>query len=153
MADFDAGSIIEGISYDFTAYGGGKGAIPEPTSAQLHRFQRHMVESGRREQERVMAINRWQLQVQAANREGEPAPPMPAMPSDEEQRVVEDLDAEALADVCSDHPSKEEILKLPSRVLRAFYGYVTGHFLDPNVSTVAMRRSPAAPTVDEPVSS
>lgn len=38
MAKFDAGTAVEVLEYDFTAYGGTAGVIPEPTTAAVNRF-------------------------------------------------------------------------------------------------------------------
>lgn len=142
MAFFDAGEIIEEIGYDFTRHHGGKGVIPEPTNAQLRTFGRFLDAARRNNDERITA-------AKAAIEAGDQPAPL-----DETDAAVQDIEAaDAVAAVCSHTPTSEEIQALPSRVQRAFLGYVVGHFMDPTIATVALKRSPAAPTVDAPASS
>lgn len=42
MAKFDAGTAVERLEYDFTAYGGGAGNIHEPTTKDVNRFFKQM---------------------------------------------------------------------------------------------------------------
>lgn len=38
MAKFDAGLAVEALEYDFSAYGGRKGTIPEPSTVKVNQF-------------------------------------------------------------------------------------------------------------------
>lgn len=38
MAKFDAGAAVEPMEFDFTAYGGSKGVIPEPGTGAVNQF-------------------------------------------------------------------------------------------------------------------
>lgn len=42
MAKFDAGTAVETLDYDFTAFGGGEGTISEPTTGQVNGFFKDM---------------------------------------------------------------------------------------------------------------
>lgn len=40
MAKFDAGTAVESLEFDFTAYGGNEGVIPEPSSGAVKAYFR-----------------------------------------------------------------------------------------------------------------
>lgn len=38
MAKFDAGTAVETLDYDFTAFGGGRGTVPEPSTKKVNQY-------------------------------------------------------------------------------------------------------------------
>jgi len=42
MAKFNAATAVESLDYDFTAYGGGEGVVPEPSTGAVNTFFNNM---------------------------------------------------------------------------------------------------------------
>jgi len=115
MAKFDASTAVEALEWDFTAYGGGSGTIPEPSEDVIEAFFKGVSGlSG------VLG--------------SQPGPDM----TEEEVRALADRGVEfgetmngmkdLLATLCSDQPGREDLDKLPLRVLLAFTGWLVGEF-------------------------
>lgn len=117
MAAFDAGSAVEPMAYDFTTTpsGQGKGVVPEPSTKDMKNFQKAFA-----------AITR-----EAAKLDVEDI----AKTSDEEfellqkkgEELGERLDA-AIAKLCKDKPSAEEVATLPFRLKTAFSRWLMEQF-------------------------
>lgn len=120
MAKFDAATAVEAMEYDFTAYGGSEGIIPEPTTGQMNDFMVGM--------RRVLAEAR-ALQKSDAQTDKDPNE-MTAEELGEFMDNMEENMAHAAefngkivaltAEFCSGTPSADELSKLPMRVMRAF---------------------------------
>lgn len=118
MSGFDAGTVTDAMTYDFTAFGGGSGTIPEPTSDQIVQF-----------------FEEYGANLRQIAAEGET-----------EEETTEDRVAKAnarnartkeiFARLCSDTPSKDDFDKLPHRVMVAFVAWMMGQ-LRPEASTSA----------------
>lgn len=117
MAGFDAGTAVDPLDFDFTAYGGPKGTIPEPTEKALEGFIKET---------RKIASEF------GSSKDRESLTP---------EEMVEEMDrlsssmpeatsrlADAAAALCSGVPSAAEILVLPMRVRNAFVGWLMGQF-------------------------
>ena len=105
MAGFDASTAVEPMEYDFTAYGGSKGIVPEPSTKEMQVFQRDFAKVMRKGQaleisdEEAMKLTDKQFDKLQADAQG----------------IGEELD-ELIAQLCKGEPSREDVAKLPFRV-------------------------------------
>jgi hypothetical protein len=117
MSGFDAATAVEPMNYDFTAYGGGKGVVPEPSTAEMQSFQREFAKVMRKGQK---------LEVS-----DEDAMKMSEKDFDKLQKdaaaIGEELD-DLIAGLCKGEPSKEDVAKLPFRVKTAFSKWLMEQF-------------------------
>lgn len=119
MAKFDVGVEVDELSYDFEKFvPGAKGIIPEPSTDQLTNFRRTILES---------------IPVTEGS-DGKVGIDFDAL----KERVKDDggeaLEAslfQAIADLCSEQPSAEQMKALPYRGQQAFIGWIMGTFLRP----------------------
>lgn len=118
---FDAGQLIEKLDYDFTAFGGTKGVIPEPSDKVLLAFQDSMrkglVEYGVSD-DVDLTDNAAVMRVIAK------------LPSNQLAAFL-DLQVEALAQFCQGTPTLQELQTMPVRVRNAFAGWLMGKFENP----------------------
>lgn len=114
MAKFNAATAVESLEYDFTHYGGKAGTIPEPSVEQVNTFLSTINSAYKR----ILSIT----------------PDEAAEMSEEEAEQLGSGVADALAELCSNQPSREEIEALPFRVMAAFVGWVAGE-ISPNQAT------------------
>lgn len=128
MAKFDAGTAVEALEWDFSAYGGDKGVIPEPSTAQVNGF--------------FKATKNLVKEVRRLSRDQEaPKPDLdPDKLTDEDLdmltdqieatgKIAEEYQAktrELLAELCSDQPTADQLAVLPQRVLAAFSTWLIG---------------------------
>jgi ATP phosphoribosyltransferase len=124
MSKFNAATAVESLEYDFTAYGGEAGLIPEPSTDQIDQFftdLRNIVK---------------QVQGLKAQAESAKSGEMTQEQMDEVLAAMDDVSikkfqtemTEAVSALCSNQPSVEQITKLPYRVLQAFIQWVSGEF-------------------------
>jgi mRNA-degrading endonuclease YafQ of YafQ-DinJ toxin-antitoxin module len=117
MAGFDAATAVEPMDYDFTAFGGSKGIVPEPSTKDMKDFQRDFTKVMRKGQ---------QLEVS-----DDEALKMSEKDFDALQKKVEavglELD-ELIGRLCKNSPSAEEVAKLPFRVKTAFSKWLMEQF-------------------------
>jgi len=127
MAGFDAGSVVEPLNYTFEPHvKGAAGTIREPTDAQLQEFYQGI--------KTMLADFKGKL-PEGADSISDPT---------ELMGIIEDLDFEVIAAItdrvagiysglCSDHPSKAQILKLPPRIRNVFFGWLQQEVMSPEV--------------------
>lgn len=163
MAKFDAGTAVERLEYDFTAYGGNKGEIHEPSTGDVNRFFTNMRKMMREVQalsasvkdldelEKIEELDDETLtrQVNAIDEATEGA-------SEYQTRTIEHI-----AELCGGHreyvenpddpsgdkievivggsPSMEDLSKLPYRVLQAFTNWLMEE-IKPKKTTPATKR-------------
>jgi hypothetical protein len=162
MAKFDAGSAVETLDYDFTAYGGGEGVIPEPSTKKVNQYFNEI---------KAIAKDVKSLQAQAKSVENieefSDEDAMEALDSvdmdalqdqatDFQMRMVEALvvlcggewvdnepDSEGKSDglkhVEGGSPSLEDLENLPYRVLQAFNQWLMEQ-IRPKRTTPAIKR-------------
>lgn len=124
---FDAGKYVDVLDYDFTAFGGSKGVVPEPSDKVLLRFQDSMrkglVDFGVSDDvdvtdnTAVMAI-------------------IAKLPADQLERFME-MQVDALAAFCQGTPTLTELQTMPVRVRNAFAGWLMGKFANPEYLATA----------------
>lgn len=117
MAKFDASKAVEALDYDFTAFGGGVGVIPEPTSGQVEGFFntiKQLAKEVKAKQGSLEAVN----EVDAADTLAEM--------DDNFMSEYEAEMSEAIAELCSGTPNADEVNRLPFRVRTAFIQWLVG---------------------------
>lgn len=123
MAKFDAGKAVEALEYDFTTVPGGKGkgTVPEPSTKDMEKFQK--------------AFSRINRDAVAVSDEVEKALKDGGNLTEEAEEAFEkrseELAAEldkAVAKLCSDSPSVDEMSSLPFRHKQAFATWLLGEF-------------------------
>lgn len=140
MGTFNAATAVEQLDYDFEAYGGGKGTIPEPTTGQMEAYFNEI---------REIAANARKLQ-ESAKKMQERGNDAEALSDEETQEILAAMDSfslqqfqsqmsAAIARLCSDSPSEEQLSKLPHRVLQAFMKWISGEFR-PEAGAATTRR-------------
>lgn len=117
MAGFDAATAVEPMDYDFSAYGGGKGIVPEPSTKEMQDFQRKFAGVMRK--------------GQALEMDDEAAMALTDKEFDKLQKDAEkignELD-ELISGLCKGQPPQEEVAMLPFRVKTAFSKWLMEQF-------------------------
>lgn len=118
---FDASKYVDVLDYDFSAFGGSKGTVPEPSDKVLVRFQesirKGLIEFGVTDEidvtdnAAVMAI-------------------IAKLPPDQLSSFL-DMQVDALAEFCQGMPTLTELQTMPVRVRNAFAGWLLGKFASP----------------------
>lgn len=116
MSKFDAGTAVEAMEFDFTAYGGRAGTIPEPSN---ERFQKFI--------DRVRKMGEKAGLTKADATPAEVASTLANASEKDTSGIVEEID-EAMANLCQNTPNVVEIGALPFRVKMAFNGWLVGQF-------------------------
>lgn len=106
---------VEDLEYDFSKWGGTKGTIPEPSQKAMKKYQG--------------ILSRIQIDISKAMRALQDAREEDV---DEDmvaglEKAVEDADtrlSEALAKLCQDSPSFDDLAVLPFRVKQGFVGWI-----------------------------
>ncbi|AWY07506.1 hypothetical protein SEA_LAZERLEMON_23 [Streptomyces phage LazerLemon] len=117
MAGFDASTAVEPMEYDFTAYEGSKGVVPEPSTKEMQVFQREFAKVMRKGQaleisdDEAMKLSEKQFDKLQKDAEA----------------IGEELD-ELIAGLCKGTPSREDVAKLPFRVKTAFSKWLMEQF-------------------------
>ncbi len=117
MAGFDAATAVEPMDWNFEKFGGGSGVVPEPSTKDMKKFQG---EFGK--------IMREGAALEVPDEDA-------AKLSDEEfetlRKKADDLGDrldQAIAKLCKDQPSVEQVSKLPFRVKTAFSRWLLEQF-------------------------
>lgn len=103
------------MTFDFSKFGGPTGVIPEPSTRQIETF---------------MEVLR-QTMPTTRDDQGHEVLDVPAIAEIAKDSDLEAVLYSAVADVCSGHPSVQEIMALPFRPQRRFIGWLLGTLLDP----------------------
>lgn len=116
---------LDVLTFDFSSVGGAKGVIPEPSSVQITTFQRDL----RHAMAPSLAIMK---QVGSTDLTSITQETLDALDeADETAGQTMDAVADAVAALCSNSPSAEDIKKLPFRGQQVFVGWIAGKFLNP----------------------
>jgi len=121
---FNAGEQVERLDWDFKAFGGGEGTVPEPSTGAVNHFFKQIKEmaQGMREMREAGAkIESGELS------EEEAADEIAQMSDDVLETYIGQLN-KALAELCQDSPNEEQLGKLPYRVQTAFMQWLMGQF-------------------------
>ncbi len=112
---------LEVLAYDFSAVGGPVGTIPEPSQDQVEQLQAALraMQADLIDDKGVVDMQKVRAKVAEAGGEGELA-----------RRTREQTTA-ALAEVCSQSPSHDELWNLPHRHFAGFSAYLVSALLNP----------------------
>lgn len=127
MPKFTVSEQIQPVEYDFSPPGkpdtGPAGVVPEPSSEQILQFQetwaQHMLRLGLEPGDDTVDDTRRMLNA-IENR-----------PSVEEQRKLRAELIAMYAELCSQHPSVDELAAQPWRYQEGFIAYLTENLLNP----------------------
>jgi len=141
MPMFDAGSVVESLEWDFTRAGvKAKGITPEPTDATIGRFL-----------DGLKTLYEDAQKLGATGEEADsPEQMLEALSALTGEAFVEFMakTAELFAGLCSDKPTKEQLLALPLRVRAHFYAWIQSEVVNPEVGpgggTAVVRSLPTA---------
>lgn len=120
---FDAGAFGS-LRYDFTAYGGATGIIPDPSDDLLEKFNtgyRDLLAEYGLDTDTGEVDSRDPESVNAALERTE------GVSFVEQQRRMVDL----IADLCQDSPSAEQIMRLPFRVRQRYIVWLQNNLTNP----------------------
>jgi hypothetical protein len=129
MSGFDAGALVEPLDYNFKPFCPEiSGTIPEPTDKQIEAF-----------------LAKIKTIMEGANKEigslsaDDPEAFLEALTSLDPKMVTGTIRnmARAYADLCSNHPSFEDLMKVPMRVRILFFRWVQQEVFSPEVKTGA----------------
>lgn len=124
MGKFNAATAVEALEYDFSAYGGGEGIIPEPTTGQVDDF--------------FKVLKSLYSTINPDSADAEAIEALKNMNEAEAAGIGDQL-KDALAALCSGQPSREHLDMLPFRVFSAFSGWLAGS-LRPEAPTSGTKR-------------
>jgi hypothetical protein len=119
MTAFDAGTAVEPMDYDFTTVpnGKGKGTVPEPSTKEMKDFQKEFAQIMRDGQKLDLnddaALKMSDKQFEKFQAEAD--------------AIGVRLDV-AIAKLCKNQPSEEEVATLPFRVKTAFSKWLMDQF-------------------------
>lgn len=128
---FSASTAVGGLEFDFKPYGD-MGAIPEPSSGLIEAFQKEMASIMKEGMERLPG------ETQNTN---DPVVMVRILTEflSADTRDIEEKILQGCAALCQDSPSFDQQDVLPYRLKRAWIGWLTGVFLDPEASAAATR--------------
>lgn len=112
MTAFNAATAVSALDYDLSPYVKTKGTVPEPSQADIKKFQKA---------------------VRAISPDGTPT--KLSQLTDDEAEAANDGMVAALAEFCHGKPNEAQIAALPHRVLLAFCGWLFGSFTNPTKQT------------------
>lgn len=120
MTGFNAATAVEAMDYDFTAFGGSKGIIPEPSTKAVKQFfdaLQAIAAEVRPLMEKAQAAEKGELS-------NEDISELMAAMDDDLVEKQQDRIIDAVADLCGGFPPRDEIANLPYRVLGAFNAWI-----------------------------
>lgn len=126
MPNFNIADELEDLTYDFRPYVDAHGVVPEPTETMIKNFRKAMRKNIGDHLEKIATEEdpkKKQELVKAAVQDG----------SISEESMDKKIDAmyAAVARVCQNEPSYDQIKGLPWRGQRVFVGWVIGKLLSP----------------------
>ena len=132
MAGFNAGAVVEALDFDFTAFGGPKGTIPEPSNKQVKVFFNRV-----RDMSLEMRRSSKDFDEEALVDDAEVAASvLSALDESSEQYNGEMYNSVTM--VCSNVFSREDLENLPYRVQNAFMTWLVEQ-IRPEGSTPATK--------------
>lgn len=136
MAKFDVSEHTEKLEFDFSAFDGPAGVIPEPSDQQIIDFTK--------------VIDLVQEKAGTTTKDDGDGGGRRRLIAETMASNVEllHLMTDAVAEVCTNIPTSEEITKLPFRVRMLFLNWVMDELLSPEGSTPGTSTSPGESTTD-----
>jgi hypothetical protein len=120
MPGFNSGTAVEAMTYDFTAHGGPKGTIPEPSQEQIEVFFKHIEDTAK-------FVREIENQAKKVDDDDDEAVEdfIENIPRDKVKQYQNEMSV-WISDVCSGAPTVEEVRALPYRVFGAFTAWLAG---------------------------
>jgi hypothetical protein len=119
---FDAGKAVEPLDFDFTAFGGPEGVIPEPSTGQVDDFFDEL-KSLAHEAKGMLAMADKKKTGEMSEQD---AVEFLSTLDDDMVQKFRDRMINALDKLCGGTPSRTDIEALPYRVLNAFNAWLGG---------------------------
>jgi len=125
MAKFNAATAVESLEYDFTAYGGQAGVIPEPSTGLVKGYFRAM-KALAKDMRKFKGIADQLGDVE--NMSDEEIADRMGMIEEAEEGVdeLQDKQRHMLADLCGGAITVDDLDRLPFRVFQAFNQWLLG---------------------------
>lgn len=124
---FNAGTAVDPMEYDFTAYGGTIGVVPEPSQKAFRAYTRKLTS--------LMA--QFKEVGDAADKEDITAKELEVV-NDKAEKLSDEFDA-IVSELCQNKPAAEEVALLPYRVKVAFSKWLQEEFR-PEAETSATKK-------------
>lgn len=120
MAKFDAGAAVESLEYDFSTVPGGygQGQVPEPSTKDMEKFQKRFNDIRK-------MVAKIEKEIEAV--EGDLTEEQEELFEKRGEQAAAEMDS-AVAKLCKDHPSVEEMASLPYRHKMAFATWLMEEF-------------------------
>src|SRR5450755_895865 len=119
MPGFDAGTVVEPLDWNFDAFGGGRGTVPEPSDERLSTFIRDVMKAQTSETTALAGL------TDAGEDPEEMLAAIAELPEDVLPGVTKAMIAPYAA-LCDGSPTEEQLTKLPPRVRVAFFSWLAG---------------------------
>ena len=119
MPGFDAGTVVEPLDWDFTAFNAGKGTVPEPSDERLSTFIRDVMKAQTSETTALAGL------TDAGEDPEKMLAAIAELPEDVLPGVTKAMIAPYAA-LCDGSPTEEQLTKLPPRVRVAFFSWLAG---------------------------
>lgn len=130
MPSFNAGSVVDPLDYDFTAFNGSKGVIAEPTDAQVGDFMQGLRD----------------LLKEAREITGAAGIDMSQATIEDLGVALDQLDSEMYQDfnrkqgrlhagLCGAQPTYEDIMAVPVRIRNLFFAWLQQNVMNPEVKS------------------
>jgi hypothetical protein len=128
---FNAATVVEKMDWDFTAFGGEKGTIPEPSQDAVEAYQKEVTEAVKDIQGLPGAQSDFTMEELNAL--------MSSMGEVDFHKIASDV-KDAIAKLCQNQPSREQLDLLPYRIFQAFQQWLQAE-LSPESSSVGTKPS------------
>lgn len=125
MAKFDAGAAVEALDYDFTAFGGKEGTIPEPSSGAVKGYFRSMKDLAK-EMRKFKGIAEQIGDVEGLTDEEITARMSMIEEAEEGVDELQEKQKHMLASLCGGEITYDDLDRLPFRVFQAFNTWLLG---------------------------
>jgi hypothetical protein len=126
MSKFILAEEVETLDYNFEPYAG-TGTVPEPSAMQIQAFRKVLAEMVQDAMPEVTGMEDPRFMEAVTTWLGRDS-------SEMDEKVMH-----AVADLCTNQPSFDDLSSLPYRARQAFVGWLTGMFLVPEALMPATR--------------
>lgn len=158
---FKAAEAVEALDWDFTKYGGGSGTSPEPSTADIHQYQRSLRSlvgalqrlqtaeifadsdelTGDELKEQMRQWRGLSLDEAMARIDQEQQDALVKLGEAGDPTTLDNKICELVARTLGQCPNQTQIQTLPHRVRFAYYGWVTEELLNPELVAAGMKPS------------
>lgn len=128
MPSFNAGSVVDPLDYDFTAFNGSKGVIAEPTDAQIGDFMQGLRDLLKEAREITGAAG---IDTAEATLED-----LGVALDQLDSEMYQDFNRKQAvlhAGLCGAQPTYEDIMAVPVRIRNLFFAWLQQQVMNPEV--------------------